>query len=143
MERAPMDDGQKPSQNDHELRITALERAMTGIEAEIRQLRQHMNDGFALLRDALAEIVKRLDRQDDRMDRFEKKLDKIEGRVDRFELRVDARFDKMDARFDKMDARFDQMASLLRWAIGLMLAVLVAVLGGEISLLGVVLQRLL
>jgi len=122
MERAPMDDGKKPSQNDHEPRITALERAMTGVEAEIRQLRQHMNDGFALLREALAEIVKRLDRQDDRTDR-------LEARVDRLETR--------------MDVRFDQMASLLRWAISLLIAVLLALFGAGVSLFTMFVQRLL
>jgi len=117
-----MDDGKKPSQNDHEPRITALERAMTGVEAEIRQLRQHMNDGFALLREALAEVVKRLDRQDDRADR-------LEARVDRLETR--------------MDVRFDQMASLLRWAISLLIAVLLALFGAGVSHFTMFVQRLL
>jgi|AraplaDrversion2_2_1032049.scaffolds.fasta_scaffold121066_1 septal ring factor EnvC (AmiA/AmiB activator) len=128
MDRAPMDDDKKPSQNDHGTRITALERAMTGVEAEIRQLRQHMNDGFALLRDAIGEIVKRLDRQDDRMDRFDTRMDRLETRVDRLETR--------------MDARFDQMASLLRWAIGLLVAVLIAMLGAGVSLVGLFAQHL-
>ncbi|XLZ72484.1 hypothetical protein ABT364_11125 [Massilia sp. SR12] len=66
-----MDDDKDSSQNDHEPWITALELAMTGIEAEIRQLRQHMNDGLALLRDAITEIAKRLDRQDRRLDRLD------------------------------------------------------------------------
>ena len=121
MERAPMDDDKESSQNDHEKRITALERAMTGVEAEIRQLRQHMNDGFALLRDAIGEVVKRMDRQDDRLDR-------LEARVDRLETR--------------MDVRFDQMASLLRWVIGLIAAVMIALLGAAVSLVGVLAQRM-
>lgn len=115
MERAPMDDGKEPSQNDHEARITALERAMTGIEAEIRQLRQHMNDGFALLREMVAEIAKRVDR--------------LESRVDRVETRI--------------ETRFDQLTALMRWAIGLLVAMLLALLGAGISVVGLVLQRLL
>ena len=136
MERAPMDDGQKPSQNDHETRIAALERAMTGIEAEIRQLRQHMDDGFTLLRDAIGKIVKRLDRQDDRMDRFDVRMDRLETQVERSHMRVD----RPESR---MDARFDQMAAMLRWAIGLLVAVLIAMLGAGVSLVGVLVQRLL
>ena len=128
MERAPMDDDKEPSQNSDESRISALERAMTGVESEIRQLRQHMNDGVALLRDAIGEVAKRLDRQDDRLDRLDTRMDRLETRVDRLEMR--------------MDARFDQMASLLRWAIGLIVAVLIAMLGVGMSLVGVLAQRL-
>lgn len=135
MDRAPMDDDKKPSQNDYGTRITALERAMTGVEAEIRQLRQHMNDGFALLRDAIGEIVKRLDRQDDRMDRFDLRMDRLDTKMDRLETRVD----RLETR---MDARFDQMASLLRWAIGLLVAVLIAMLGAGVSLAGLFAEHL-
>ena len=136
MERAPMDDDQESSQNDHEKRITALERAMTGVEAEIRQLRQHMDAGFALLRDAIGEIVKRLDRQDGRLDRLDTRMDRLDTRMERLDTRVD----RLETR---MDARFDQMASLLRWAIGLIVAVLIAMLGAGTSLVGVIVQRLL
>jgi len=136
MERAPMDDDKEPSQNSHESRISALERAMTGVESEIRQLRQHMNDGFALLRDAIGEVAKRLDRQDDRMDRLDTRMDRLETRVERVETRVD----RLETR---MDARFDQMASLLRWAIGLIVAVMIAMLGVGVSLVGVLAQRVL
>ncbi len=136
MERAPMDDDKESSQNDHEKRITALERAMTGVEAEIRQLRQHMDAGFALLRDAIGEIVKRLDRQDGRLDRLDTRMDRLDTRMERLDTRVD----RLETR---MDARFDQMASLLRWAIGLIVAVLIAMLGAGTSLVGVIVQRLL
>ena len=97
MERAPMDDDKESSQNDHETRISAPERAMTGVESEIRQLRQHLNDGFALLRDAIGEIVKRLDRQDDRMDRLDSRMDRRDTRMDRLETRVDRLETRMDA----------------------------------------------
>jgi len=129
MDRAPMDDEKKPSQNDHETRITALERAMTGVEAEIRQLRQHMNDGFALLRDSIGDLAKRMDRQEARMDRLEGKVDRLEGKVERVGTRI--------------DTRFDQMSSLLRWAVGLLIAVLLAVLGAGISLVGLLVHRMM
>ena len=136
MERAPMDDGKDPSHNDHETRITVLERAMTGIEAEIRQLRQHMNDGFALVKVALDDVRNAVGDLRSAVSDSLRRLDRHEARTDHLE----ARFECLEAR---MDARFDQMAWLLRWAIGLLVAVLLAMLGGGISLAGLLIQHML
>jgi chromosome segregation ATPase len=136
MERVPMDDGKEPSHNDHETRITVLERAMTGIEAEIRQLRQHMNDGFALVKVALGDVRSALSDVRIALSDILRRLDRQEARTDHLEARVE----RLEAR---MEARFDQMASLLRWTIGLLVAVLLAMLGGGIPLAGLLIQRLL
>lgn len=145
MERAPLDDGAQSSQNSHETRICALEQAMSGIEVELKQLRQHMNDGFDLLRESLlevrrslGEIVARMDRQDARMDRQDARADRQDQRADR----QDQRADRQDQRADRQDGRMDRLESQIRWTIGLQVATILGVLGIGVTTISLLVQHL-
>jgi hypothetical protein len=69
-------------------------------------------------------------------------MDRFDRRMDRLETQVERSHDRIDRLETRMEARFDQIASLMRWAIGLLIAVLVAMLGAGGSLVGVMLQRI-
>ena len=69
-------------------------------------------------------------------------LSRIEGIVDQIVQRLtsmDARMTSLDNRLDNMDMRLDnmegRMASHLKWIIGLLLTILIAIFGTSITIL--------
>ena len=70
------------------------------------------------------------------------RLSRIEGIVDQIVQRLtsmDARMTSLDNRLDNMDMRLDnmegRMASHLKWIIGLLLTILIAIFGTSITIL--------
>lgn len=133
MERAPLGDGeQSPHNKDQESRIRALAQSMTGIEIELRHLRQHMTDGFALVKDNLADVRRSLSEIIAGLSRLDARLD-----------RADRRIDRQHVRLDRLDDPMSRIESQNRWVIGLLIAIFLSIVGSAIAVVGLLAQRLL
>ena len=79
-------------------RLDILERDVSDLKTEVRDLRREMNE------------------------RFDRMYIEMNGRFERLQAEMNERFDRMNERFDRMNERFDQMyermLSMTRWTIG-------------------------
>jgi tetrahydromethanopterin S-methyltransferase subunit G len=76
----------------------------------------------------MADIDTRLSRIEGIVDQIVQRLTSLEGRMNS----LDNRLDNMDMRLDNMEGR---MASHLKWIIGLLLTILIAIFGTSITIL--------
>lgn len=123
----------------HEARITALEKAVVDPHHDIALLRQHMDCGFESLRMEIAHMGDklRLEFQESQQQFYEKICRELKGvdergiqNTDRLEdhiVRLEGRIDRLENRIDRLEAKLD---FFIRWLIGLQLTTM----GGLIAL---------
>ena len=82
-------------------------------------------------------VIRQLDKLDQRVDRLEQRIDRLDQRIDaldnKFTNRIDNLESKMDGRFNDFDNKFttridnldNRLDSIVRWAIGLLVAMAV------------------
>jgi predicted nuclease with TOPRIM domain len=128
---------------------------MDDLKHQVEEIGRRMDEGFAQLRGELRDhrrdMDARFDRIDERFDRIDQRFDRIDQRFDRIDQRfekVDERFERVDERFEKVDAKFETIhdqivrtqemviglhATLTRFSLGLLGAVIVAVVAALVA----------
>lgn len=118
------------------------------MEMGFTEQRKEMNARFDRLEKSLevrfGKVDERFDKVDERFEKVEARFDKVEARFEK----VDERFEKVDERFEKADAKFETIhdqivrtqemiiglhATLTRFSLGLLGAVIVAVVAALVA----------
>jgi archaellum component FlaC len=88
-----------------------IDKAFDRVDADIRELRTEMRNGFELI--------------DRRFDQIDARFDQIDERFGE----VNKRFEKIDTRFERIDDRFYNLQrNMMTWFISGMVVVLVAII---------------
>lgn len=90
------------------------------------------------IRDALASLEGRLDR---RFELLEQRLDQRFAAIDRRFIGIDQRFIGMDQRFAGIDQRLDSIDARFGRLYGLLIAMLLAIVGGMGGIIAAILHR--
>ncbi|NVD98673.1 hypothetical protein [Massilia sp. BJB1822] len=109
----------------HEVRITALEKAVVDLHHDIALLRQHMDCGFESLRAEIAHTADklRLEFQESQQQLYEK----IKLEFKSADEQTTVRIDRLEAKIDRLEAKLDYF---IKWIVGMQLTTM----GGLIAL---------
>ena len=97
------------------------------LEGRVEEQAMRIDD----VRDALVSLEQRIDR---RLESFEQRMDAFERRMDQRFAMIDQRFAGIDQRLDSIDARFGRIYALL-------IAMLVAIVGGMGGIIAAILRH--
>ena len=120
-------------------RMDILEHDMSGLTAEVVELRREINARLDAVNSRFDAMEERLDARLDAVNsRFDAMEERFDARLDAMGERFDARFDhlqgEMNARFDTVNTRIDTIHEVVRSQTRWLIATLIA-LGGLISVL--------
>ena len=100
------------------------------------KIRESRDDLLLIMQSEHRQLNLKIDNLDSRIDT---RIDALESRIDALESKIDTRIDALESRIDGLDKRMDRMenrmdemtfqiVSMKKWAIGLFLAVLLAII---------------
>jgi predicted RNase H-like nuclease (RuvC/YqgF family) len=147
MPSAPNESPAQSAYDEHEARLTNVEKAVTDLQCDNALLRQQMASGFAAAQaqlalteeklrrefhDGLHSLEQRLSAQiateSQRLEsKFSNEIQSLAARMDR----QDARMDRLDAKIDRLDTKIDQLA---KWLIGAQVTTMAFVIGIAVQL---------
>ncbi|RZT09382.1 hypothetical protein SAMN05216319_2192 [Duganella sp. CF402] len=147
MASAPNESPAQSAYDEHEARLTNVEKAVTDLQCNNSLLRQQMASGFAAVqaqfalteeklrsefRDGLHALEQRMtakiETESQRLEsKFSNEIQMLVSRMDR----QDSRMDRLDAKIDRLDAKIDQLA---KWLIGAQVTTMAFVIGIAVQL---------
>ena len=96
---------------------------LSGLGSEVRERLVHLDQKVDRFRD---ELASRIDATNARIDATNARIDALDQKIDRFRDELASRIDATNARIDALNQR---MSTQFRWLVGMMMAVLLAVIG--------------